>query len=548
MNMFTTTDDDFEVRFEELLQRGAMDIEGVSAIVGDLLKEIRQQGNAALRSQIARFDRWEPATDADLKVDPAEMKAAWDATEPALRDALQLAYDRIRDYHEKLMPRTWTETDETGTVLGQKVTPVDRAGLYIPGGKAAYPSSLLMNVIPAQVAGVEEIVVCTPAPDNELNSLLLAACHLCGVENVYKVGGASAIGAMAYGTETIPKVDVITGPGNIFVATAKKLVYGEVNIDMIAGPSEIGVLADETARADWLAMDLLSQAEHDEMASSILITTDVALADEVAKHIEIFLGTLEREAIARTSIEERGAIILARDMNEAVDLMNRIAPEHLEVMTKDPMVLMDRIKHAGAIFFGRYTPEPIGDYIAGPNHTLPTGGTARFYSPLSVEHFLKKSSIIAMSEEGINAIGEECAMIAHTEGLTAHEASVRMRLKKEKAAAVSEHAKRFKGLDGEVLFEKLGIEVGEGKLNIDLNKTKSFFDTLQGMLQAKAEKLQHEIAEGSVDLGEKVGIKVDNERIDIDLKKTRSFIEELGNTVASVVREIDGVVKEIAKK
>ncbi len=548
MTMFTTTDDDFAVRFDELLQRGAMDIEGVSAIVADLLKEIRQQGNSALRSQIARFDRWEPATDADLKVDPAEMKAAWDATEPALQEALQLAYDRIRDYHEKLMPRTWTETDESGSVLGQKVTPVDRAGLYIPGGKAAYPSSLLMNVIPAQVAGVSEIVVCTPAPDNELNSLLLAACHLCGVENVYKVGGASAIGAMAYGTETIPRVDVITGPGNIFVATAKKLVYGEVNIDMIAGPSEIGVLADETARADWLAMDLLSQAEHDEMASSILITTDAALADEVAKHIEIFLGTLERETIARTSIEERGAIILARNMDEAVDLMNRIAPEHLEVMTKDPMALMERIKHAGAIFFGPYTPEPIGDYIAGPNHTLPTGGTARFYSPLSVEHFLKKSSIISMSEEGINAIGEECAMIAHTEGLTAHEASVRMRLRPEKKEEVSEHTKRFKGLDSDALFDTLGIEVGDGKLNIDLNKTKGFFDALQTTLTAKAEKLQKEIAEGSVDLGESVGIKVDNERIDIDLNKTKSFIDDLGKKFAGLVQELDRVVQDVQPK
>ncbi len=543
MKTFKTTDTDFQTRFDELLQRGAMDIEGVSAIVSDLLKAIREEGNTALRSQIARFDRWEPTDDVDLKVDPAEMKAAWEATEPALRDALQLAYDRIRDYHEKLMPRTWTETDATGSILGQKVTPVDRAGLYIPGGKAAYPSSLLMNVIPAQVAGVEEIVVCTPAPDNELNSLLLAACHLCGVENVYKVGGASAIGAMAYGSETIPKVDVITGPGNIFVATAKKLVYGEVNIDMIAGPSEIGVLADETARADWLAMDLLSQAEHDEMASSILITTNVALADEVAKHIEIFLGTLEREAIARTSIEERGAIILARDMDEAVDLMNRIAPEHLEIMTKDPMALMAQIKHAGAIFFGSYTPEPIGDYIAGPNHTLPTGGTARFYSPLSVEHFLKKSSIISMSEAGINAIGEECAMIAHTEGLTAHEASVRMRLREE--ARQDEHAKRFKGLEREALFDTLGIEVGEGKLNIDLTKTKSFFDALQSTLTAKAEKLQEDIAQGSVDLSENIGIKVDNEQINIDLSKTKDFIEELGNKVAGFVEGIDQTLKDI---
>jgi histidinol dehydrogenase len=428
IKIFRTTDADFGARFDALLARGAMDIDGVSAIVLDLLKAIRSEGNTALREQIARFDRWAPQTDVELAVDPTQMQAAYEAIDPTLREALQLAYDRIRDYHEKLMPKTWMETDATGSVLGQKVTAVDRAGLYIPGGKAAYPSSLLMNVIPAQVAGVEEIVVCTPAPDNELNELLLAACHLCGVKQVFKVGGASAIGAMAYGTETIPRVDVITGPGNIFVATAKKLVYGEVNIDMIAGPSEIGVLADGSARADLLAMDLLSQAEHDEMASSILITTDAALADAVAEQIEGFLGTLSRETIARTSIEERGAIIVAENMTEAVDLMNRIAPEHLEVMTDDPMALLDRIKHAGAIFLGHNTPEPIGDYIAGPNHTLPTGGTARFYSPLSVEHFLKKSSIISMTEAGINAIGEECALIANTEGLTAHEASVRMRL------------------------------------------------------------------------------------------------------------------------
>jgi histidinol dehydrogenase len=301
--------------------------------------------------------------------------------------------------------------------------------LYIPGGKAAYPSSLLMNVIPAQVAGVKEIVVCTPAPDNELNELLLAACHLCKVTQVFKVGGASAIGAMAYGTQTIPKVDVITGPGNIFVATAKKLVYGEVNIDMIAGPSEIGILADETAREDYIAMDLLSQAEHDEMASSILITTDGELANRVSDKVEEFLTSLSRETIARKSIEERGAIIVASSMDEAIELMNEIAPEHLEVITADPMSLLDSIKHAGAIFLGENTPEPIGDYVAGPNHTLPTGGTAKFYSPLSVENFLKKSSIICMSKQGMQEIGKQCAMIAHTEGLTAHEESVRMRLR-----------------------------------------------------------------------------------------------------------------------
>ena len=429
MKIFYSSDDTFDANFDELLQRGKMDIEGVTSIVSGLLKEIQTEGNSAVKSQIAKFDRWEPANDDALVVSTEEMAKAYDAIDPELRDALHLAYDRIESYHQKLMPKTWMDKEANGTILGQKVTAVDRAGLYIPGGKAAYPSSLLMNVIPAQVAGVEEIVVCTPTPDDEINELLLAACHLCKVTKVFKVGGASAIGAMAYGTETIPKVDVITGPGNIFVATAKKLVYGEVNIDMIAGPSEIGILADESAREDYIAIDLLSQAEHDEMASSILITTDGELANRVSDKVEEFLGTLSREEIARKSIEERGAIIVTQDMDEAIELMNEIAPEHLEVITNDPMSLLDKIKHAGAIFLGENTPEPIGDYVAGPNHTLPTGGTAKFYSPLSVEHFLKKSSIISMSKEGIHEIGGACALIANTEGLTAHEESVRIRLR-----------------------------------------------------------------------------------------------------------------------
>ena len=429
MTILSTSDSKFAGAFEELLGRGKMDMEDVSGIVNGIMTEIKTEKNVAVKRHIAQFDNWTPASDEDLKIDTQSMKEAYDVLEPKLKAALHLAYDRIERYHQKLMPKTWMDKEANGTILGQKVTAVDRAGLYIPGGKAAYPSSLLMNVIPAQVAGVEEIVVCTPAPDNELNELLLAACHLCKVTQVFKVGGASAIGAMAYGTETIPKVDVITGPGNIFVATAKKLVYGEVNIDMIAGPSEIGILADENAREDYIAIDLLSQAEHDEMASSILITTDEELANKVSDKVEEFLGTLSREEIARKSIEERGAIIIAKDMDEAIDLMNEIAPEHLEVITQDPMSLLDKIKHAGAIFLGENTPEPIGDYAAGPNHTLPTGGTAKFYSPLSVEHFLKKSSIISMSKQGMQEIGGACAMIANTEGLTAHEESVRIRLR-----------------------------------------------------------------------------------------------------------------------
>ena len=428
MKIIKSDSSSFKDEFNELLNRGKMDIESVSKIVQDLINEIKKDGNKALKSQIARFDRWEPKEDSELEVSKEEMKKAYDNLDDEVKKALHLAYDRIKAYHEKLMPKTWTYKEDNGNILGQKVTPVDRAGLYIPGGKAAYPSSLLMNAIPAIVAGVKEIVVCTPAPNNELNSLLLAACHICNLDKVFKVGGASAIAAMAYGTETIAKVDVITGPGNIFVATAKKLVYGEVNIDMIAGPSEIGIIADDSAREDYLAIDLLSQAEHDEMASSILITPSLDLANRVSQKVEEFLPTLSREDIARKSITTRGAIIVTKTIDEAIDLMNQIAPEHLEVVTKEPFELLDKIKHAGAIFLGEYTPEPIGDYIAGPNHTLPTGGTAKFYSPLSVEHFLKKSSIIAMSKKGINEIGKECALIADIEGLSAHAKSVRVRL------------------------------------------------------------------------------------------------------------------------
>ncbi len=424
----TTTAPGFSSEFEGLLQRGKMDISNVSAIVGNIINEIKSDKNKALKGHITKFDNWTPQSDEDLKISVESMQRAYNNIDKRLKDALHLSYDRIKAYHEKQKPKSWFDTEENGTILGQKVTAVDSAELYIPGGKAAYPSSLLMNVIPAQVAGVENIVVCTPTPDNEPNELLLAACHLCGVTEVFKVGGASAIAAMAYGTETIPKVDVITGPGNIFVATAKKMVFGEVNIDMIAGPSEIGILADESAKASHLAIDMLSQAEHDEMASSILITPSQKLADEVKVEIENWLVKLPRQEIARKSIEERGAIIVTADMDEAIALMNRVAPEHLEVATNNSFEMLPFIKHAGAIFLGHNTPEAIGDYVAGPNHTLPTGGTAKFYSPLGVENFMKKTSIISFSSKAINEIGEECALIANTEGLTAHEQSVRVRL------------------------------------------------------------------------------------------------------------------------
>jgi len=428
--IFTNTkNSNFKAEFEELLGRGKMDIESVTAIVGGIIAEIKSDKNDALKRHVAKFDKWIPSSDDDLKISTESMSKAYANIDEKLKNSLHLAYERIKSYHEKQKPKSWFDTEGNGTILGQKVTPVDSAGLYIPGGKAAYPSSLLMNVIPAQVAGVKNIVVCTPTPDNEPNELLLAACHLCGVSEVYKVGGASAIAAMAYGTQTIPKVDVITGPGNIFVATAKKMVFGDVNIDMIAGPSEIGILADDSANPSHMAIDMLSHAEHDEMASSILITPSQKLADEVRVELENWLRKLPRQEIARKSIEERGAVIVASDMDEAVELMNQLAPEHLEVATMSPFELLPNIKHAGAIFLGHNTPEAIGDYVAGPNHTLPTGGTAKFYSPLGVENFMKKSSIISFSQKAINEIGEECALIANTEGLSAHEQSVRVRLK-----------------------------------------------------------------------------------------------------------------------
>ncbi|MCT7591814.1 histidinol dehydrogenase [Aliarcobacter butzleri] len=430
MKIINTKDANFKAEFESILARAKSDIKGVSSIVSNIIDEIVNEGNVALKRHIEKFDKWKVKSDEELLVSQDDMEKAYLNIDEKLRLALHTAFNRIKAYHEKQLPKSWIDFESNGTILGQKVTPVDRAGLYIPGGKAAYPSSLLMNAIPALVAGVKEIVVCTPTPNNEVNELLLAACHLCKVSKVYKVGGASAIAAMAYGTQTISKVDVITGPGNIFVATAKKLVFGEVNIDMIAGPSEIGILADETAKPHYLAIDLLSQAEHDEMASSIMITTCDEVANLTSNEVEEYLKTLSRETIARKSIDERGAIIVASDMEEAIELMNEIAPEHLEVMTKNPFELLPFIKHAGAIFLGENTPEPIGDYIAGPNHTLPTGSTAKFYSPLNVENFMKKSSIINFSKNAINELGEACAILADTEGLTAHAKSVRVRLEK----------------------------------------------------------------------------------------------------------------------
>ncbi|MDE5591424.1 MAG: histidinol dehydrogenase, partial [Helicobacter sp.] len=416
----------------ELLKRSELDAQGVEEVVRDLLKDIKNNGIKAVLSHVQKFDKWSPQNFESLKIDENDMKIAYDTLDSNLRDSLQEAFKRIFTFHDKQKPKTWLDFEENGTILGQKISPLERVGLYIPGGKAAYPSSLLMNAIPAIVAGVKEIVVCTPASKGKINTLLLAAMHLCNIKEVYKIGGASAIGMMAYGlSETFNKVDMISGPGNIYVATAKKLVFGTVNIDMIAGPSEIGIIAGENANADYIAWDLLSQAEHDEMASSILITQSSKLALEVSHKINIFLSNLPRKEIAAKSIYKRGAIILTQSLEESISLSNAIAPEHLELFIENPLEILTKIKHAGAIFIGENTPEPIGDYIAGPNHTLPTGGSARFFSPLSTENFMKKSSVIAFSGKAIEQIGEKCSLLAQAEGLEAHKNSVLIRLKKD---------------------------------------------------------------------------------------------------------------------
>ncbi|MDA3061611.1 MULTISPECIES: histidinol dehydrogenase [unclassified Campylobacter] len=427
MKILKSTDSNFAQEFEALVNRGNMDMQKVMPIVSGIIDDIKARGDEALNEQIAKFDKWE--VKGNLAISQDEMKKAFDELSDELKIALKVAYDRIYAYHEKQLEKSWIDFGTHGEILGQKITPVDRAGLYIPGGKAAYPSSLLMNAVPAIVAGVADITVCTPAVGGVVNSLLLAAMHVLGIKKAYKVGGASAVAAMAYGTETIEKVDVITGPGNIFVATAKKLVFGDVNIDMIAGPSEVGVLADASASAYHTAVDLLSQAEHDEIASSILVSADEKFALAVKDEIYKILPTLERESIARKSIDDKGAIIIARDFDEAIDLMNDLAVEHLEIAMDNAYDYLARIKHAGAIFLGHYTPEAMGDYLAGPNHTLPTGGSARFFSPLGVYHFIKRSSIIALNKGAIDALGEACMALAQAEGLTAHKKSVEIRYK-----------------------------------------------------------------------------------------------------------------------
>jgi len=421
------SDSDFASAFRKIEERGETPPAGVEETVAKIIADVRVRGDEALCDYTARFDRLQ-LTPAILEIPAAELDVALTAIDAESRGALELAADRIARFHEKQKEQTWLSTEEPDILLGQMVRPLDRVGIYVPGGKAAYPSSVLMNAVPAKVAGVEEVIMVVPTPGGEVNPHVLAAAKIAKVDRVFRVGGAQAVAALAYGTATVPRVDKITGPGNIYVATAKKMVYGKVDIDMIAGPSEILVINDGSGNPAHIAADLLSQAEHDELASSVLVTTSETMAKSVQQEVERQLALLTRENIARQSIDSYGAIIVARDLAEAIAFSNRIAPEHLELAVNDPFAILAQIRHAGAIFMGHHTPEAAGDYLAGPNHTLPTGGTARFYSPLSVEDFVKKSSIVAFSAAGLKRLGREIVHVAELEGLTAHARSVSIRL------------------------------------------------------------------------------------------------------------------------
>ncbi|MFN4031455.1 MAG: histidinol dehydrogenase [Acidovorax temperans] len=424
----------FEADFAARLHWSADTDAAIEQRVADILVDVQKCGDAAVLEYTARFDGLTASQLSALELTQAELKAAFDAIPQAQRDALQAAAKRVRSYHEaqkKASGESWSYRDEDGTLLGQKVTPLDRVGIYVPGGKAAYPSSVLMNAIPAHVAGVGEIIMVVPTPKGEKNALVLAAAYVAGVTRAFTIGGAQAVAALAYGTETVPKVDKITGPGNAYVASAKKRVFGTVGIDMIAGPSEILVLADGTTPPDWVAMDLFSQAEHDELAQSILLCPDAAYLDAVQREIDRLLPTMPRAEIIAKSLTGRGALILTRDMEEACAISNRIAPEHLEVSSTDPHRWEPLLRHAGAIFLGAYTSESLGDYCAGPNHVLPTSGTARFSSPLGVYDFQKRSSLIEVSEAGAQVLGKIAAELAYGEGLQAHAQAAEMRLKKQ---------------------------------------------------------------------------------------------------------------------
>ena len=430
LRRLNAADPEFARHLDHLLSWESVSDDAVNQRVLEIIANVRSRGDAALVEYSQRFDQVPATSMADLILPRERLELALERITPEQRQALESAAERVRSYHERQKQDSWSYTEADGTVLGQKVTPLDRAGLYVPGGKAAYPSSVLMNAIPAKVAGVPEVVMVVPTPRGELNEIVLAAAAIAGVDRVFCIGGAQAVAALAYGTESVPPVDKIVGPGNIYVATAKRHVFGKVGIDMIAGPSEILVVCDGQTDPDWIAMDLFSQAEHDEDAQSILVSPDAAFLDRVAVSIEKLLPTLERQAIARTSLLSRGALIQVADMAQAIEVANRIAPEHLELSVENPEQYLPQIRHAGAIFMGRYTAEALGDYCAGPNHVLPTSGTARFSSPLGVYDFQKRSSIIYCSAEGASELGKVASVLARGESLTAHARSAEYRIKR----------------------------------------------------------------------------------------------------------------------
>ena len=420
---------DFSAQLTRLLQVDNATDTAIDSTVAGILADVKNRGDAAVLEYTARFDRLDVASMAELDLPGAHLRHALDQLPSTTREALEAAADRIRRYHQRQLQSSWTYTEDDGTVLGQQITPLDRMGLYVPGGKAAYPSSVLMNAIPAKVAGVAELIMVVPTPGGEQNQMVLAAAAIAGVDRVFTIGGAQAVAALAYGTQTVPQVDKIVGPGNAYVAAAKRRVFGTVGIDMIAGPSEILVIGDGSVPPEWVAMDLFSQAEHDEMAQSILLSQDAAYLDAVAAAIEKLIIDMPRAAVIGTSLNKRGALIKTRDLNDAVEIANHIAPEHLELAVADPDALLPKLRHAGAIFMGRHTCEALGDYCAGPNHVLPTSRTARFSSPLGVYDFQKRTSLIKVSEAGAQTLGRLASTLATGEGLHAHARSAEYRLK-----------------------------------------------------------------------------------------------------------------------
>ena len=424
---FTSRDADFDARLSALLAFESAQDPAVDAAVAAILADVKARGDAAVVDYTNRFDRLDASSLKELELAPAELQQALAGLPAAQREALETAAARVRSYHEHQRAASWQYEDEAGTLLGQKVTPLDRVGLYVPGGKASYPSSVLMNAIPAKVAGVAELIMVVPTPGGEKNPLVLAAAALAGVDRVFCIGGAQAVGALAYGTESVPKVDKIVGPGNAYVAAAKRRVFGVVGIDMVAGPSEILIIADGKTHPDWLAMDMFAQAEHDELAQAILLCPDAAYLDRIQASIDALLPTMPRQAVIRAALENRGALIEVADLAEACALANRIAPEHLELSLADAERWVDEIRHAGAIFIGPYTSESLGDYCAGPNHVLPTSGSARFSSPLGVYDFQKRSSLIRVGAAAARTLGATASTLAHGEGLTAHARSAEYR-------------------------------------------------------------------------------------------------------------------------